>query len=105
VAGLVIPDSFCVGRDGEVRARRPGLKRVAIRGLAAGGTVEDEVPPALVERLCLDDSRLDELNELARRCEEVYGPNRDIEWAVADGTVYLLRCRAVTKVGTAAGGA
>ena len=99
VAGLVIPDSYCVARDGQVRERRPGLKRVAIRGLPGGGTVEHEVAPELVERLCLDDSRLDALNELARRCEDAYGPDRDIEWAVADDTLYLLQCRAVTKVG------
>jgi pyruvate,water dikinase len=99
VAGLVIPDSYCVARDGEVRNRRPGLKRVAVRGLATGGTAEGAVAPELVERLCLDDSRLAALNQLACRCEDVYGPDRDIEWAVADGAVYLLQCRAVTKVG------
>ena len=99
VAGLVIPDSYRVGRDGQVLERRAGLKRVAIRGLPTGGTVEEEVAPELAERLCLDDSQLEELNQLALRCEEVYGPNRDIEWAVADGKVYLLQCRAVTRVG------
>jgi pyruvate,water dikinase len=99
VAGLVIPDSFRVGRDGGVLERRAGLKRVAIRSLPEGGTREDEVAPELVERLCLDDGQLGELSELALRCEEVYGPDRDIEWAVADGTLYLLQCRAVTKVG------
>jgi pyruvate,water dikinase len=99
VAGLVIPDSYRVGRDGQVLERRPGLKRIAVRGLAAGGTVEEEVAPELVEQLCLDDSRLAELNRLALRCEDVYGPDRDIEWAVADGTLYVLQCRAVTKVG------
>jgi len=26
----------------------------------------------------------------------VYGPRRDIEWAIQDGTLYLLQCRAVT---------
>ena len=99
VAGLVIPDSFRVGRDGGVLERRAGLKRVAIRSLPDGGTREDEVAPGLVEQLCLDDEQLAELNLLALRCEEVYGPDRDIEWAVADGTLYLLQCRAVTKVG------
>ena len=98
VAGLVIPDSFRVDRDGTVLDRRAGLKRVAVRPLPGGGTVEEEVAPELVERLCLDDSHLADLNGLALRCEEVYGPNRDIEWAVADGQVYLLQCRAVTTV-------
>ena len=101
VAGLVIPDSYRVGRHGQVLERRAGLKRIAVRGLPTGGTVEEEVAPELAERLCLDDSRLEELNQLALRCEAVYGPNRDIEWAVADGKVYLLQCRAVTRVGGA----
>jgi pyruvate, water dikinase len=101
VAGLVIPDNFRVARSGEVLARTPGLKRIAIRGIAGGGTVEEEVPADLAEKLCLDDSRLAELNALAERCEEVYGPGRDIEWAVAGGTLYLLQCRAVTRAGAA----
>jgi pyruvate,water dikinase len=99
VAGLVIPDSFRIARDGRVLDRRPGLKRTAIRSLPGGGTGEVEIAAEDLERLCLDDRRLEELNRLADRCEEVYGPDRDIEWAVADGQVYLLQCRAVTRVG------
>jgi pyruvate,water dikinase len=99
VAGLVIPDSFRVDRGGEVLERRAGIKRIAVRNLPTGGTVEEELAPELVEKLCLDDDHLADLNRLAQRCEEVYGPDRDIEWAVADGQVYLLQCRAVTRVG------
>ena len=100
VAGLVIPDSYRIARTGEVLERRPGLKRIAIRSVAAGGTVEEAVPPELQERLCLDDAHLAELSSLADRCEHVYGPSRDIEWAIADGTLYLLQCRAVTRAGS-----
>jgi len=99
VAGLVIPDSYRIDRAGQVLERRPGLKRIVIRSVAGGGTVEDEVPPELAERLCLDEGQLQELNDLASRCEQVYGAARDIEWAIADGTLYLLQCRAVTRVG------
>ncbi len=99
VAGMVIPDSYRIARGGEVLDRRPGLKRIAIRGVPGGGTVEDEVPSELTEQLCLDDAQLAELNALALRCEEVYGPARDIEWAIAGGTLYLLQCRAVTRAG------
>jgi pyruvate,water dikinase len=95
----VIPDSYRIDRGGEVLERRPGLKRIAIRGVPGGGTVEDDVPAELTEQLCLDDAQLAELNELALRCEEVYGPARDIEWAIAGGTLYLLQCRAVTRAG------
>ena len=96
VAGRVIPDMYRVDRSGQVLERTAGLKKVAIRSLADGGTTEEPVPADLQERLCLDDAQLVGLSLLASRCEEVYGPGRDIEWAIADGELYLLQCRAVT---------
>jgi pyruvate,water dikinase len=99
VAGTVIPDLFRVSRGGEVLERTAGEKRVAIRSSADGGTVEEEVPAERVQQLCLDDAQLTELSHLAERCEEVYGLARDIEWAIADGRLYLLQCRAVTRTG------
>jgi pyruvate,water dikinase len=100
VAGIVIPDHFRVDRSGRVLERTPGLKRVAVRRVPGGGTVEDKVSPELVERLCLEDDDLDKLNQLAGRCEQVYGPARDVEWAIVGGTLYLLQCRAITKAGS-----
>jgi pyruvate,water dikinase len=99
VAGLVIPDNYRVDRSGQVLQRTPGVKKIAIRTLPDGGTIEEEVAPELVERPCLDDDHLEQLNALAGRCEEVYGPARDIEWAFAGGELYLLQCRAVTRAG------
>jgi pyruvate,water dikinase len=99
VAGLVIPDHFRLSRGGEVLERTPGLKRIRIRSLPAGGTVEEDVPADQTEALCLDDAQLAKLGALADRCEEVYGPARDIEFAFAGGELYLLQCRAVTRAG------
>jgi pyruvate,water dikinase len=96
VAGLVIPDHFRLDRSGRVLERKAGRKRIAIRSLPNGGTFEQPVPPAQVNQICLDDIKLAALGELALRCEKVYGPRRDIEWAFQDGTLYLLQCRAVT---------
>jgi pyruvate,water dikinase len=73
------------------------MKTIAIRPLPAGGTVEETLAPELVERLCLVDDQLAELNRLADLCEQVYGPARDIEWAFRAGKLYLLQCRAVTR--------
>lgn len=101
VAARVIPDHFRMARSGAVLERTPGYKDVAIRSAPDGGTTEEQVAPALVEALCLDDARLGELNALATRCEEVYGPGRDIEWAHADGRLFLLQCRAVTHAAAA----
>ena len=103
VSGRVIPDSFRLGRGGEVLERRAGLKRFAIRSAPDGGTLDEDVAPDLVESLCLGDEQLQALSALADDCERVYGEGRDIEWAFADGQLYLLQCRAVTRsAGTAA---
>jgi Pyruvate phosphate dikinase, AMP/ATP-binding domain/Cyclic nucleotide-binding domain len=99
VAGLVIPDHFRLDRSGGVLERRPGRKQLAIRSRPAGGTFEEEIPAERAEQLCLDDDQLGELHRLAERCEEVYGPDRDIEWAFAGGRLYLLQCRAITRAG------
>jgi pyruvate,water dikinase len=96
VAGLVIPDTYRVASDGTVLERAAGLKRIAIRSRADGGTYEEDVPPDRSEALTLDDTQLAQLNQLAHHCETIYGNARDIEWAIADGTLYLLQCRAVT---------
>jgi pyruvate,water dikinase len=97
VSGRVIPDSYRVARNGEVLESRAGLKKFAIRSAPDGGTVDEDVPPDLVESLCLSDEQLQALSGLAADCERVYGAERDIEWAFAGGgQLYLLQCRAVT---------
>ena len=96
VAGLVVPDHFRLDRSGHVLERKPGRKRIAIRSLPNGGTFEEQVAPEKVSALCLDDADLAALADLALQCEKIYGPRRDIEWAIQDDTLYLLQCRAVT---------
>ena len=103
VAGRVIPDTFRIDRAGAILERTPGFKKIAIRAAPDGGTFEENVAPELVEQLCLDDDQLAQLSALAGRCDEVYGPARDIEWAFANGELYLLQCRAVTRAGSSPG--
>jgi phosphoenolpyruvate synthase/pyruvate phosphate dikinase len=97
VAARVIPDNFRLSKSGEVLSRHAGVKEVSIRPVATGGTIEEAVAPERVEALCLDDETLERLARLATRCEEIYGAGRDIEWACAHGSLYLLQCRAVTQ--------
>ena len=99
VSGRVIPDHYRVARSGEVLERTTGMKKFAIRRAPDGGTVDEQLPAEDVERHSLSDAQLAELNALAARCEQVYGEGRDIEWAIADGQLYLLQCRPVTKAG------
>lgn len=99
VAGIVIPDNYRMDRSGRVLQSIAGLKKVAIRSLPDGGTVQEAVPAELVERLCLDQRQLEELSRLASLTEQVYGPARDIEWAFSGGALHLLQCRAITRAG------
>src|SRR6516164_9261130 len=96
VNGLVVPDHFRLDRSGQVLDRKAGRKRIAIRSLPNGGTYEEQLPPAQVNEICLNEAQLAALSQLALQCEKVYGPRRDIEWAFQNGTLYLLQCRAIT---------
>ncbi len=97
VSGLVVPDSFRISTEGHILERIPGEKDLALQPNAEGGLEEVPVADQRVQALTLDDAQLAELHQLALRCEAEYGPRLDIEWAFADGRLYLLQCRAITR--------
>jgi pyruvate,water dikinase len=74
VSGHVTPDHYVVDRRGGVKTER----------LAHGGVL---IPDELAR-----------LAELGRQLEEHFGRPQDIEWAIADGDVYLLQSRPVTTL-------
>jgi len=96
VAGLVIPDYYRISPTGEILERRVGDKDIALRLLIEGGTEEIEVPVDKANARILDDDELQNLHQLALRCESVYGKDLDMEWGLADGRLVLLQCRAIT---------
>jgi pyruvate,water dikinase len=97
VSGAVVPDSYRLGADGTVLERSIGVKDVALRLLPGGGTAEVVVDAARVNEAVLDDDALAGLHALTARCESVFGPDLDIEWAFEAGRLYLLQCRAITR--------
>jgi pyruvate,water dikinase len=74
VSGHVTPDHYIVDRQGGVKTER----------LAQGGVL---APDELVR-----------LADLGRQLEEHFGRPQDVEWAIADGDVYLLQSRPVTTL-------
>ncbi len=92
VSGRVMPDRFEVDFDtGEVLSRAAGRKEVEITP-----TGERQVPAERQTQLCLTDTQLSQLADLGQQVERFYGGPRDVEWAVADGRVYLLQARPIT---------
>ncbi len=98
VDGRVSPDTWRIDKQsGLARDHVPGDKRV--RAVATGAGVREEpVPDELVQRAALDPRQLEELVALGRRIEAHFGDPRDVEWAFAGGTLYVLQARPVTTV-------
>lgn len=92
--GMVTPDAYEVAPGGAVR-RTFGRKTTrldrGVSGVTARGVPEDQqTSPAL------DDAAAVRLAALGGRVVEILGGSQDIEWAIADGTVWLLQSRPVT---------
>jgi pyruvate,water dikinase len=98
VSGLVTPDRYRLQRQGQVLEQIPGVKDIAVQPIAEGQTQEVPVEPHQVRALCLEEWHLEQLNNLATQCEQHFQPPLDIEWCFEGSTLYLLQCRAVTRI-------
>ena len=110
VGGSVTPDTYVV-RTGSSPSDTTPAWTVLQRGLAekrrmtvavAGGTREVDVPRLLRSRPALDDAQIVEMARLALTLEETMGWPVDLEVAYRDDVLYLLQCRPITTLGTAA---
>ncbi len=97
VAGMVVPDSFRLSNTGSVLEQVAGEKDIELVACADGETREQEVAAEKISALCLQTEQLDQLHQLAVKCEQVYGEHIDIEWAFHAGRLYLLQCRSITN--------
>jgi rifampicin phosphotransferase len=102
VQGIITPDEYVVKAGTlEVVERTIGSKALRIvRDQETGsGTITEDVPDAERSRATLTDDEAVELAELGRRVEAYYdGFPQDTEWALADGSFYLLQSRPITGV-------
>ena len=100
VSGMVVPDRVRLSPEGTVLDFEIGDKDVKIWYDEGDGTTETAVDEALRSVPCVDETHLSLLNELAERCQRVWGPALDVEWALGgDGKIYLLQCRPITTLG------
>ncbi|MBO3089973.1 PEP/pyruvate-binding domain-containing protein [Cellulomonas dongxiuzhuiae] len=94
VAGTVTPDAYRVAADGAVTCAVAD-KRTRVDRSAARVTTSD-VPTPDRTRRTLDDDAVHALAALGRRVADLLGGAQDVEWAVADGTAWVLQARPVT---------
>jgi pyruvate,water dikinase len=99
VSGIVSPDNYVLDADGTVESVSIATKNVmCVRDPDTGETVEREVPADKRTARVLSDERLRELTRLGERIESHYGTPQDVEWAIADGALYVLQSRPITTI-------
>ncbi|MGV8849768.1 MAG: PEP/pyruvate-binding domain-containing protein [Propionibacteriaceae bacterium] len=95
VSGQVVPDHFVCTHSGRVLEETHGDKAVVTVALLGGGT---ETRERSGHAWALDDEQAAGVARLAVAVEQEYGFPQDIEWAIADGTLWLLQARAITSL-------
>jgi pyruvate,water dikinase len=100
VGGEVTPDDYLVSKvTGEIVRERIGNKQIEYVADPAGhGTMRREVPADRRAIGCLDARAIGELIGIARTIERHHGTPQDVEWAFADGELFVLQSRPVTAV-------
>jgi pyruvate,water dikinase len=98
VGGQVTPDHWvvdvCTGAVLEARVAR----KEVMTARQETGTVLRPVPADRQEKPVLIASQLAALTELGRRVASHYGAPQDIEWALAQGRLYLVQSRPITSL-------
>jgi len=100
VAGHVTPDTYVVDRtSGELKETLIGAKEAMVVAAHDQGTATQPVPEARRHESSLSAAVLGELITQSSSVERLFdGVPQDIEWAVADGTCWLLQARPITNL-------
>lgn len=100
VSGQVEPDHFVVkiNPDGSIAvlSKKLGAKAVATRAKAGGGV--ESIEEKSEAQQTLTESQIQQLAETGQRIQKEYGAPQDIEWAFANGKLYLLQARGITSL-------
>lgn len=97
VNGSVVPDRVRLDSDGRVIEVMPGEKDIKVWYGDGDGTEEMPVDPSLHHQMSLEPTHFHALHDLAARCQRVWGPDLDLEWALdTEGRIFLLQCRPIT---------
>jgi phosphohistidine swiveling domain-containing protein len=97
VSGAVDPDTVILARaTGAVREETLGAKEQRIDALPDGGCQTRDVPLPNRVTPVLSAAELGELHRHGTRLEELMGTPQDVEWASAEGNLWILQSRPVT---------
>ncbi len=112
VSGEADTDTWCIDQDGNIVAtniahktihhtinERSNINSLDDRPkLIPEGTATTPTPPEKQDIPCLTEAQIKQVAALARLCACQFGCPQDIEWALADGELYLLQSRPITTL-------
>jgi rifampicin phosphotransferase len=97
VSGQVEPDHYVVvNANWNIIQKVLGAKAISISGQAGGGTVTRQNSAA--GQQALPDEQIKELARLGEQAAASFGGPQDMEWAWADGKMYVVQSRPVTSL-------
>lgn len=97
VSGQVEPDHYVVAGSAEkILQKTLGAKALSIQGQAGGGTVT--LHQSAASRQALPDEQILALARLGQQAQAFFGSPQDMEWAWADGRLYVVQSRPVTSL-------
>ena len=100
VSGSVSPDNYVVNRrTGEILEETIADKKtMMVKDPETGETVERDVEEERREARVLESDEIERLIDLGETAEDHYGDPQDVEWAIADGEVFMLQSRPITTI-------
>lgn len=105
VSGLVEPDHYVVDvAQSNITSKQLGEKALLIRSVDGGGVVEEKTDISAVlsagisTEQALPDEQILALAQLGKQVAANYNFPQDIEWAWANGQLYLLQSRPITSL-------
>uniref|UniRef100_A0A2A4YXQ1 Phosphoenolpyruvate synthase n=1 Tax=OCS116 cluster bacterium TaxID=2030921 RepID=A0A2A4YXQ1_9PROT len=99
VSGLVSADLYKVDKlTNKIITKEIAEKKIAIKPLKAGGVETINLNKADRHLQTLSDDLIIKLSQLGTRIENHYGKPQDIEWAMADGQLYVTQSRPITSL-------
>jgi pyruvate,water dikinase len=97
VSGQVEPDHYVVNvLEDRIAGKTLGEKKISTRGKTGGGV--EVIEEHAEARQALSDEDILNLAALGQHIQKEYNFPQDIEWALADGKLYVLQSRAITSL-------
>ncbi len=98
VGGLVTPDTMVVDKASGTIAKEEITEKKSMTVRTPEGTDEEPVPVGKRTAAVLTAEQAAELARLGTRIEQLYGQPMDIEWAMKDGSFFIVQARPITTL-------